>query len=205
MQIKKELLQGAMNYQSYMDLSRRLFEEGKTTSQDPHYNQDWVLNLTKLNFQRIARLEKSSELNELLLRKLQGLSKKMIWLVLVESWCGDVAQNLPTIWHITEQSKGKIELLLLLRDENLELMDMFLTNGGRAIPKLVCLNENLEVLGTWGPRPKPVQELMQAAKAEGKTFEEIHEIVHTWYAKDKTQTLQNELATLIQLTVSSDN
>jgi len=198
MQIKKELLQGAMSYQHYMELSQRFFAQGKTTSQDPHYNQDWVLNLTKLNLQRIARLEKNTTLAPFLLQKIESLERKLIWVVLVESWCGDVAQNLPIIWHVAEQSNGKIELLLLLRDENLELMDMFLTNGGRAIPKLICLDENLNVLATWGPRPQPVQELMQTAKAEGKTFEEIHEIVHTWYAKDKTQTLQNELVMIVQ-------
>ncbi|MFN3317018.1 MAG: thioredoxin family protein, partial [Raineya sp.] len=175
----------------------QLFENGKTTSQDPHYNEEWVLNLTKLNFQRIARLEKTTEINPLLLQKVQNLPQKLIWVVLVESWCGDVAQNLPTLWHIAEQSKGKIELKLLLRDENLALMDMFLTNGGRAIPKLICLDENLQVLGTWGPRPQPVQELMQKAKAEGKEFQEISEIVHSWYAKDKTQTLQNEILSLL--------
>ena len=198
MALTEELLQPYMTYSGYMELSKRLFEEGKTTSQDPHYNEEWVLNLTKLNFQRIARLEKHTELSPLLLQKLQELSKKLIWVVLVESWCGDVAQNLPTLWHITEQSKGNIELHLFLRDENLDLMDMFLTNGGRAIPKLICLNEKQEVLGTWGPRPQPVQELMQAAKAEGKDFEAIHEIVHSWYAKDKTQTLQNEVMMLLE-------
>lgn len=199
MTLAEELLQPAMTYQSYMELSKQLFEQGKTTSQDPHYNEEWVLNLTKLNFQRISRLEKSRQLDASLQQKIQMLSKKLIWLVLVESWCGDVAQNLPTIWHITEQSKGKIELRLVLRDENLTLMDMFLTNGGRAIPKLICLDEALQVLGTWGPRPQPVQELMQIAKAEGKNFEEIHEIVHSWYAKDKTQTLQNEINTLLDV------
>jgi hypothetical protein len=109
-----------------------------------------------------------------------------------------VAQNLPVIWLVAEQSKGKIELRLLLRDENLDVMDMFLTNGGRAIPKLICLDENLNVLNTWGPRPQPVQALMQTAKAEGKSREEIQEIVHSWYAHDKTQTLQNELVMIVQ-------
>jgi len=198
MQLTPAHLQKAMSYQSYMELSKRLFEQGKTTSQDPHYNEDWVLNLTKLNLQRIARLEKNTTLAPFLLQKIESLEKKLIWVVLVESWCGDVAQNLPVIWLVAEQSKGKIELRLLLRDENLDVMDMFLTNGGRSIPKLICLDENLNVLSTWGPRPQPVQALMQTAKAEGKSREEIQEMVHSWYAKDKTQTLQNELAMIVQ-------
>jgi thioredoxin-like negative regulator of GroEL len=196
--LEKHHLEPSLTYQDYMKMAHELFEQGKTTSKYPHYNETWVLELTKLNFQRIQRIEKTTQVSEDIQKELEKLNKRWIWLVLVESWCGDVAQNLPTIHKIAEASKGKISLKLLLRDENLEVMDMFLTNGGRSIPKMICLDENLTILGTWGPRPAPVQELMLNAKAEGKTFDEIHDIVHGWYAKDKTQTLQKELLALIQ-------
>ncbi|KOY85343.1 hypothetical protein AD998_03495 [bacterium 336/3] len=196
--LEKHHLESSLSYENYMKMAHELFEKGKTTSQDPHYNEPWVLELTKLNFQRIQRIEKTTQVSEDIQQELQSLKKNWIWLILVESWCGDVAQNLPTIHKIAEASNGKISLKLLLRDENLEVMDMFLTNGGRSIPKMVCLDENLTTLGTWGPRPTPVQELMLNAKAEGKTFDEIHDIVHGWYAKDKTQTLQNEFLALIK-------
>ena len=49
---------------------------------------------------------------------------------------------------------SNINLQLVLRDENLELMDLFLTNGGRSIPKLIALDKDLNILFTWGPRPQ---------------------------------------------------
>jgi len=196
--LERHHLEPSLSYKDYIKKASELFEQGKTTSQDPHYNEPWVLELTKLNFQRIQRIEKTTQVSEEIQKELNGLQQRWTWLVLVESWCGDVAQNLPTIHKIAEASHQKISLQLLLRDENLEVMDMFQTNGGRSIPKLVCLDEKLNIVGTWGPRPEPVQALMLEAKAAGKTFDEIHDIVHGWYAKDKTQTLQTEFLALIK-------
>ena len=46
---------------------------------------------------------------------------------------------------MAKESGENIELKIVLRDENEELMNEFLTNGSRSIPKLIVLDENLEV------------------------------------------------------------
>ena len=88
-----------------------------------------------------------------------------------------------------------------MRDDNLPIMDEYLTNGGRSIPKLIALKSaNLEELGTWGPRPAPVQNLMMAFKENpnGQKKEDLNIEIQKWYAKDRTQTLQQEMLSLIE-------
>lgn len=192
-------LENAYSYQEYIKLATNLFEQNKTTSDDPHYNEAWLLELTKLNFQRIHRLEKTTIINPELIEKLKNLKESQYWVILVESWCGDVAQNLPVLEKMAELSEGKVEIKLLVRDKNPEIMNMYLTNGGKSIPKLISVNtHSLEEIFTWGPRPAPVQELMLENKKQNLNFEKGHEIIHGWYAKDKTQTLQKEIFDLIR-------
>jgi len=89
------------------------------------------------------------------------------WLVLTEGWCGDAAFNVPVLAALEKVVPDKIVLRMLLRDSNPELMDAHLTDGGRSIPKVIVLNENLEELGTWGPRPQGLQHLMKQWKMTG--------------------------------------
>ena len=106
------------------------------------------------------------------------------WIVLTEAWCGDSAQILPVITAITKLNPQNIKLYILLRDENPWLMNKFLTDGTRLIPS---------------PRPAPAQELLRKWKNNqaGKTWAEFEKDLHTWYAKDKTQTTQAEFLDLL--------
>ncbi len=150
---------------------------------------------TKLNLSRSKKWMKIFKPNEAMIQSVQSMRRKENWIVLTESWCGDAAQNLPQLYKISELT-DKISLSLLKRDENLDLMDQFLTNGGRSIPKLIRVDaETNEVIGTWGPRPTPVQEKVMELKNEGKSYAEE---IHKWYAKDKGSLLQKELSELIQ-------
>ncbi len=195
--ITPDLLASAMTYPEFIARSKTLLAEGKTTSDDPHYNTDRILQLTDLNFHRISRLDRTTVLQPELIQAAQAVSEPWTWLVLVESWCGDVAQCLPVINHIAGQN-SLITLKLLLRDKNLPVMDAYLTHGGRSIPKLICLTTStLTELGTWGPRPAVLQTLMTNWKADELPFDELLERIHGWYAKDRTQTLQTEFIALL--------
>lgn len=196
--IKPEQLARAITYPDFVTLAKELLASGKTTSDDPHYNTEHILELTNLNLHRIQRLDRTTQVNAELVAAVTSVSERWTWLVLVESWCGDVAQCLPVINQVALLNPA-IELRLLLRDQNLDVIDAYKTNGGRSIPKLICLQtDTLTELGTWGPRPAALQTLMDTWKAEGISFDEVLERVHTWYAKDRTQTVQAELLGLIQ-------
>ena len=158
-----------------------------------------LLDYTKLNLQRMKRLDKTTELRPEVTEALKQLSRNLRWVVISEGWCGDAAQNVPVLAKIAEASEGKITLEFVLRDQNLELMDSYLTNGGRSIPKLICFDAaTQEELRTWGPRPAEAQELFMRLKREGVPKDEFISAVHSWYTSDKTQSLQLELAALLK-------
>ena len=157
-----------------------------------------MLQHTRMNMQRMNRLDKTAQLQPALLEQLAGVQQAQTWLVISEAWCGDAAQNLPYLQMMAEAS-DKIELQIVLRDENLELMDRFLTNGGRSIPKLILLNASTrEVMADWGPRPAAAQTLYQDLKAQQLPYIEVSTQLHKWYADNKGQDLQLEIQLLLQ-------
>lgn len=193
--ITKEQLDTSMTYTFYRDMTDRLLAEQKTTGTN---HAPEMVAYTRMNAQRMRRVEKTTVLDDEMVELLLSVNTKMIWVILTEAWCGDAAQIVPALAKFADASP-LIELKLLLRDEHLELMDQYLTNGGRSIPKLICLKADTgEVLGDWGPRPVPAQELVNQAKADNLPFPEMAEKLHGWYAKDRSRTLQEEFKVLLR-------
>lgn len=183
-----------MDYQTYRALIDQLLLEGKATG-DVAYD----LHYTKMNVQRMNRVDKTISLNDELVSTIDHLKGNYKFLVITEGWCGDAAQIVPLFNKIATASLGKIELRFVLRDKNLPLIDAHLTNGGRAIPVLIVLNESADqVLATWGPRPQVLQELLKEWRTETSKMPVLAEKLHGWYAKDKTQTTQAGLLTVIK-------
>lgn len=195
--IDRKRLDTAYTYAEYWELIRGLMAQGKTTgiNHSPDY-----LYYTQLNIQRMERQDAQDIIRPELKERLAAVSRPITWLVLVEWWCGDVAQNLPAIHQMAEASPF-IELRLLLRDENLDLMDHFLTDGARSIPVLIaCDSVSGQVLGRWGPRPAPAQALLIDFKTnpDGRSKEDFHKELHLWYARDRNQTIQTEFVDLLE-------
>ena len=150
-----------------------------------------------LNQHRMQRVEKTYEPGVAIIEQLKALKRKTYWLVLTEHWCGDASQILPVFNALEELSEGKIEMKLVYRDLNPELMDAYLTNGTRSIPKLVQLDEHLSVTAVWGPRPTIAQNLVKKLKSNPATAADYATGLHLWYAKDKQQSLETEISTLL--------
>lgn len=191
-----DTLEKSYTYKEYRDLIEELLEVQKTTGEN---HSEVRLHHSTMNHFRMDRLDKYAELNPELEEKLKNLQRKYIWLVITEGWSGDAAQNLPIINKMAEITPN-IELRLYLRDENLELIDQFLTDGrSRSIPKLICIDANSrEVIGTWGPRPETAQEIAKDLKSVSESSSrEGAERLHKWYADDKNQEIQEEFLMLI--------
>lgn len=186
----------ALDYPSYRNLVDELLAQGQTTGPD---DSEAMLHYTKMNVQRMNRVDKTAVLSEKILETLKGIKGKYHFLVITEGWCGDAAQIVPVINKIVEQAPDHFKLKLTLRDKNLPLIDAHLTNGGRSIPVLLILDEagNL-LLPKWGPRPAVLQGLLAQWKAEGVEMPELAEKLHGWYAKDKTAATQQELNELLK-------
>ncbi len=184
----------SLTYSQYKKLVSKLLTENKTTGKDtpPEY-----LHFTGLNIQRSERIEKTIDLEPELINILQSLAEPWYWLVITEGWCGDSSQILPVLAKMADASPT-IELCILLRDENPEIMDAYLTDGTRSIPKLICLKQDFTELGNWGPRPQPAQNMLHAhINNKQETKVEFQRKLHTWYAMDKSKTLQHEFLKLI--------
>lgn len=189
------LLATAYTYASYRSAIDSLLAENKTTGSN---HAEDMLQHTRMNVQRMKRLDKTAQLQPDLLAHLKGMTQAQTWLVISEAWCGDAAQNLPYLQLMAEASHT-IELKIVLRDENLELIDQFLTFGGRSIPKLLLLDADTnEVLEIWGSRPAAAQSLFMNLKAQQVPYLEASTQLHKWYADNKGLDLQAALLLILQ-------
>lgn len=194
----KNYIEKAMTFAEYEKLIDDLLAEGKTTGT---YQSDAMLGYARLNRQRMHRLEKTTVLGNGIREAMRQVTNPVVWLTITEGWCGDAAQNIPVIEKIAAES-DKIETRYILRDENLELMDQFLTDGARSIAKLIVVDaETYEVLGSWGARPAAAQQLFVEMKANGSDKSVILEEMQRWYNADKTVSIQQEFEELVQSAV----
>jgi ADP-heptose:LPS heptosyltransferase len=146
----------------------------------------------------MKRLDKQTRLSEDALTKTQSIKKDFTWLVLTESWCGDAAQTLPVINKFAEANE-KIDLKVVLRDENEALMNHFLTDGSKSIPKLIVFdNTSNKVVGSWGPRSERAAKMVTDYKEKhGQIDDQFKTALQHWYNEDKGAHIEKELVDLI--------
>lgn len=179
-----------MSYSQYLKLVKDLVEKESTTGE---INPDHV-KLTSLNLKRKQRLNRNIKLTPKQEERFKNLKTSQTWLVILESWCPDGAQTIPILNKIAEASEN-IDLRIVLRDDNPELMDNFLTNGTRSIPKLIILDRDMDVLATWGPRSAPATKMVMDYKKEfGKIDASFKAKLQVFYNKDKGLSIINELS-----------
>jgi len=195
-EITQDLLNKALSYKEYRLLTKTLVEQNKTTGSN---QSEAYLNYTRMAEKRMNKWDKIGKLLPEVESNLQTVNEPMTWLVLTEAWCGDAGQSVPFMNKMAESNQN-ITLRFLMRDEYPELMDRFLTEGARSIPKLIALDKNLEVIGTWGPRPEPIQiELLDNKVTQERTGKEFSEYMHLWYAKDKGLAMQLEFLAILDV------
>ena len=134
-QIIEKSLKSSLSYSEYRQLVEDLSVQNSTTG---NVKTEALAEYTKLNDRRMKRWDKTLKISEETQERIKALNKKVTWLVLTESWCGDAAHVVPVINKVAEINKN-IDLRLVLRDENEDLMNAFLTNGGKGIPKLIAI------------------------------------------------------------------
>jgi len=193
--IINQCLSNSFNYADYRNHVSKLIQEGFSTGNEQTAD---LLHYSELNEVRMNRLDKTIKISMGNIQKLETFQKEYIWLVISEGWCGDAAQILPIIHKMAEFSK-QIELKIVLRDENEALMNLFLTHGTKAIPKLIIIEKSsLKVLGDFGPRPKGARQLILDYKQkQGLVDETAKTDLQLWYLHDKGLSTQNEIMDLM--------
>lgn len=188
-------IERSISYEDYRALAKQMVDEGSTTGND---KTEALVNYTKLNDRRMKRWDKTLKITVQAQNKITEFSKSVTWLLITESWCGDAAHVIPVLNKVAELSNF-IDLKIVLRDENSELMDAFLTNGGRAIPKLIIIDNNSgEVLNTYGPRPSEAKGYVNKYKSMyGKLTPEFKEDLQYWYNKNKGQNIIEDITEML--------
>lgn len=178
----------------YKTFFEELVKQGATTGLN---QSDRLIEYTKLNLSRSKRVEKKFKPLEETRAFFKNFNQPIKLKIITEPWCGDAAQIVPALAAIAELS-DKIEAEIVLRDENEELMNQHLTNGGKAIPVAIIIDaETNETLGHWGPRPAVAQQMVMDYKSkpenERPSFDEFVQEMQQWYNKDQTASIQTEL------------
>jgi hypothetical protein len=186
----------SMGFDDYIALTEQLAAEGKTTGP----NQSEVLiHFTKLNLTRMRRIVKSYAPSAEITRAIEALPPQT-WMVITEPWCGDAAQTVPMMATLAALNPN-INLRLILRDSHADIMDLFLTDGGKGIPKLVAISPENGVLFHWGPRPAQAQQMVRDYKAMPEPKPEylkFAESVQKWYLADAGKSFEAELIDLLK-------
>lgn len=186
---KKDLI---MNFNDYQQEFEAILSGALASGvyEDPHF-----VNYTKLNHSRMNRWLKKGELLAETKRTLAEINSPQKWVLITEPWCGDAAHIVPFIEMMAEQNKS-ISLEIQLRDSNSEI-DSYLTNGGKAIPKLIIRNSNVEDLAVWGPRPEQCQHVFNELKERGAELDELKIGLQEWYNGNHGVAIQEEICAIL--------
>ncbi len=175
-----------MNYNEYKQLFEVILE-------DPdYYSKESYTEYTRLNRSRMKRWDKLLVLDEKLSEHLIQITSPQKWIIITEPWCGDAAHVIPFLIRMTELN-DLITYDIQLRDSEPFLIEDYLTNGSKSIPKLIIKDEAGNDLYVWGPRPMGVTEVLARLKAEDADAETKKIAIQNWFNADKGRSLNNEL------------
>jgi hypothetical protein len=137
-----------------------------------------------------------ARVSEAVVREVEAVSGHWHMLALVEDWCGDAINTVPVLAALADQA-ANLDLRVLSRDANPDLMNSHLTGASRSIPVVILLDSDYVERAWWGPRPGILQHwVTDAGRALGK--EDRYREVRRWYARDRGNTTLRELVTLLR-------
>ncbi len=194
--LTEKSLNNGFTYSEYRDHISQLLAEGLSTGAT---QSEELSHYSTLNEARMNRLDKTIHIPQEIGERLKSLKKAHIFLVISEGWCGDAAQIVPVIKKIADAT-DKLELVIVLRDDNDDLMNEYLTNGARSIPKLVLVEKDIHIArGSWGPRPHGAAKLINDYKERhGIIDEDAKTELQKWYLNDKGLSTMEEITILLE-------
>ncbi|KAB1068341.1 thioredoxin family protein [Tamlana haliotis] len=193
--IIKESLERSMSYEAYRALVKQLVDENSNTGVS---KTEELANYTKLNDRRMKRWDKTIKVSVEAQHRIAEFKRQVTWLVITESWCGDAAHVVPALYKVASLSEN-IDFKIVIRDENLQLMEQFLTNGSASIPKVIVIdNIREEVLNTYGPRPSEAANYVKRFVAKnGKLTPAFKADLQHWYNDNKGQNVIDDVTLML--------
>lgn len=194
--ITKNDLNASISFQEYLQLTQNIIESKEPP---PPYDAPKMMKYTIENMERMKKVLHTLSIDQKLYNLLHHNKRSMVWVVLTEPWCGDASQIVPALAAFAEIN-ANISFKILLSDTHTQIMDRYLTNGSRSIPKLVCIDEkSWKEIGVWGPRPQNLQQIVLEQKNNPNlSFGEKVRQIHAWYEENKTRDIQLEFIELLK-------
>lgn len=189
-----EIAKNTATWEDYLSAFEHLLNSDNPPA--PYTNPAY-LDYVKLNHSRQKRWLKTGFLTQDIIAEVKKINVVQTWNIITEPWCGDAAHSIPFLKLISEYNP-LITVKIVWRDTPPLLIEDYLTNGGKSVPKLVVRDADENDLFTWGPRPEPCQKIYLEMKERSAPFEEQKVILQNWYNTDKGETLQKELLALIR-------
>lgn len=177
-----------MNWDKYIKEFEKVVD---ATNRTAPYDQLAYQEYAKLNLSRVNRWLKKDIFSEETKSTFASISSPQKWILITEAWCGDAAHIAPVLYKLSGLS-DLIEFEIQLRDSDSEI-DNYLTNGGKAIPKLVVRDENGKDLFNWGPRPAECQVMVVEMKTMDLSNQDKNMRIQQWYNMDKGAGIQKEI------------
>jgi len=188
-------LKKGVSYTAYRKFIKELLTKNKSTGIE---QTEDLFNYSLLNDKRMDRLDKTLKISEETQIAINNLRSNYSFLVIAEGWCGDAAQIVPILNKISEASP-KIDLKIVLRDENEALMNQYLTNGSKSIPKIIIVDANNKVINSWGPRPSIATKMVVDYKEQNGSLDaDFKKNLQIWYNKDKGNNTQEDIVKLLK-------
>ncbi|MGN0003502.1 MAG: thioredoxin family protein [Sphingobacterium composti] len=181
-----------MTFEEYLNYFEQII---LNPEQYPIYKDENYYQYAKLNWSRTNRWLNKFEPTDELKTLISSIKEPQTWIIITEPWCGDAAHSVPQLINIAENNP-LITIDVQLRDDEPLLINNYLTNGGKSIPKVIFRNANNEDVAVWGPRPQKLQDLFLFWKEEGVEFNTMKESIQKWYNEDKGVEIQNDLIKL---------
>ncbi len=190
------LSKNGLSYSQYIELTKDIISN---PDRPKIYQDEKMLQYTKDNLGRMEKIATTLNIDSKLYNEMQQTKVKQIWVCITEPWCGDASQIVPGLFLIASCSPN-VDFKILLRDSNAEVMDNYLTNGGKSIPKLVVLKaDSLEEISNWGPRPASIQKIVEEKKNDtSMSFGDKVRMIHGWYEQNNSYDLQEEFITIVK-------
>lgn len=186
-----------LRYDQYREEWKEQKDEDLPKGADPSERK--MHHYLNYNWERQAHIHETYEPSEQLRLAVESLDESQLWMVLTEPWCGDSAFLLPVIAEAAALNED-VSLRILLRDDNLDVMDQYLTGGSRSIPKLVVFSEEGDERFTWGPRPEGAAQRFRTLTEEYDDKSELIGEFLEYYEDDGWREADAELAEAIQAT-----
>jgi hypothetical protein len=186
-------LEKGISYEDYLIKVKDQMDQLQSEGDPNAYVQYYSLGLT-----RMERWNKTFQLSDDQISRLEKITPNFQVLTISEGWCGDASQILPIVDIIFKQLG--VEHKIVFRDENLELMDEFLTHGARSIPIVIGVDKEGNEIFRFGPRPVYGMELLKKNKENPEEYSthQFHKDLQIFYNQDKGKAIFNELFEKIQ-------